>query len=70
MMKEEIINQFNRGTKVRLTSGIWNVPKRDGKFAQSVEDIEKFYSWANAVDVRVDDIGIIDLIGATHCDMY
>lgn len=70
MAKDEVINRFNSGTKVRLTKGLWNFPKRDGKFAQSVEDIEKFYSWANAVDAREDDNGIIDLRGASHCDMY
>ena len=55
---------------MRLTSGIWNYPQRDGKIAKSIEEIEKFYSWACVVDVIVNENGIIDLKGASYCDMF
>lgn len=70
MAKQEVIKAFLKGKRVRITSGIWNVPKRDGVIAKSVEEIEKFYSWAQAVEVRENESGIIDLIGASYCDMF
>ena len=70
MTKQEVINAFTKGKRVRITSGIWNVPKRDGVIAKSVEGIEKVYSWAQAVEVKEDESGIIDLIGASYCDMF
>ena len=70
MRKQEVIEAFNQGRTIRLTSGIWNYSQRDRKIAKSVEEIEKFYSWACAVDVTVNKDGIIDLIGASYCDMF
>ena len=70
MAKQEVIEAFKKGAKVRLTSGIWNYPQRDGKIAKSIEEIEKFYSWACVVDVIVNENGIIDLKGASYCDMF
>lgn len=66
MKKEEAIELFNRGEKIRLTSGIWNYPKKDGKFAKSVEEIKDFYEWAYKVDKKGIESGIIDLIGETR----
>ena len=40
MTKQEVIEAFKKGAKVRLTSGIWNYPQRDGKIAKSIEEIE------------------------------
>ena len=60
MTKQEVIEAFNQGRTIRLTSGIWNYLQRYGKIAKSVEEIEKFYSWACAVDVTVNEDGIID----------
>ena len=68
MTKQEVIEAFKKGAKVRLTSGIWNYPQRDGKIAKSIEEIEKFYSCV--VDVIVNENGIIDLKGASYCDMF
>lgn len=70
MTKAEVIELFKKGEKIRLTSGIWNYPQRDGVFVKSVEEIEKFYSWACKVDVSENENGIIDLIGASYCDMF
>lgn len=70
MAKQEVIKAFLNGEKVRITSGIWNVPKRDGVIAKSVEEIEKVYSWAQVVEVREDESGIIDLIWESYCDMF
>lgn len=70
MTKVEVIEAFKKGEKIRLTSGIWNYPQRDGKFAKSVEEIEKFYNWACKVDVIGNENGIIDLRGASYCDMF
>lgn len=70
MTKQEVIKAFLHGKKVRKTSGIWNYPQRDGVFVKSVEEIEKFYSWACKVDVSENENGIIDLIGASYCDMF
>lgn len=70
MTKQEVIGAFKKGEKVRLTSGIWNYPERDGKFAKNIEEIEKFYSWASVVDVIGNKNGIIDLRGASYCDMF
>ena len=70
MTKEETIQAFEKGENIRLTSGIWNNPERDGRIAKSVEEIEKFYSWACKVDARTNESGIIDLIGASCCDMF
>ena len=70
MTKTEVIEKFEKGKKIRLTSGIWNNPERDGRIAKSVEEIEKFYSWACKVDERTNENGIIDLIGASCCDMF
>lgn len=70
MTENEVINRFNDGEKVRLTRGVWKFPKRDGKFAQSVEEIEKFYDSMCVVDNCISEGGIIDLFGATFCDMF
>ena len=70
MTKQEVIEAFNQGRTIRITSGIWNSPQRDGKLAKSVEEIEKFYSWACVLDVIVNENGIIDLKGASYCDMF
>lgn len=70
MKKEEAIELFNRGEKIRFTSGIWNNPKKDGKFAKSVEEIKEFYEWACKVDKKEIESGIIDLVGASYCDMF
>lgn len=70
MTKEEVIQLFNEGKTIRLTSGIWNYPERDGKIAKSVEEIERFYSWAYKVDAKNGANGIIDLRGASSCDMF
>ena len=70
MTKSEVIEKFEKGKKIRLTSGIWNNPERDGRIAKSVEEIEKFYSWACAVDTSTNKDGIVDLIGASYCDMF
>lgn len=70
MTKAEVIEAFKKGEKIRLTSGIWNYPQRDGKFAKSVEEIEEFYDWACAVDVGKKVNGVIDLIGVSYCDMF
>ena len=43
MTKQEVIEAFNQGRTIRITSGIWNSPQRDGRLAKSVEEIEKFY---------------------------
>ena len=55
MTKQEVIEAFNQGRTIRITSGIWNSPQRDGKLAKSVEEIEKFYSWACKVDERTNE---------------
>lgn len=68
--KAEAIEAFEKGEKIRLTSGIWNNPERDGRIAKSVEEIEKFYSWACKVDTITNENGIIDLRGASCCDMF
>ena len=68
MTKQEVIEAFNQGRTIRITSGIWNSPQRDGKLAKSVEEIEKFYSWASVVDIIENNI--IDLKGASYCDMF
>lgn len=70
MRKQEVIEAFNQGRTIRLTRGIWSYSQRDRKIAKSVEEIEEFYSWAQAVDVTVNKDGIIDLIGASYCDMF
>ena len=70
MTKAEAIKAFENGKQIRLTRGLWNFPQRDGKMAKSIEEIEKFYSWACAVDVRESEYGIIDLRGASSCDMF
>lgn len=70
MTKQEVIEAFKKGAKVRLTSGIWNYTQRDGKITKSIEEIEKFYSGACVVDVIVNENGIIDLKGASYCDMF
>lgn len=70
MTKQEVIKAFLNGKKVRKTSGIWNYPQRDGVFVKSVEEIEKFYSWASVVDIIGNENGIIDLRGASYCDMF
>lgn len=70
MSKQEVIEAFNQGRTIRITSGIWNSPQRDGRLAKSVEEIEKFYSWACKVDVSENENGIIDLKGASYCDMF
>ena len=70
MTKQEVIKAFLNGKKVRKTSGIWNYPQRDGVFVKSVEEIEKFYSWACKVDVSENENNIIDLKGASYCDMF
>lgn len=70
MTKQEVIKAFLNGKKVRKTSGIWNYPQRDGVFVKSVEEIEKFYSLACKVDVSENENGIIDLRGASYCDMF
>ena len=36
MTKSEVIEKFEKGKKIRLTSGIWNNPERDGRIAKSV----------------------------------
>ena len=68
MTKQEVIEAFNQGRTIRITSGIWNYPQRDGRLVKSVEEIEKFYSWASAVDIIENNI--IDLKGASYCDMF
>lgn len=70
MTKQEVIEAFNQGRTIRITSGIWNYPKRDGRLAKSVEEIEKFYSWASVVDIIGNENNIIDLKGASYCDMF
>lgn len=70
MTKSEAIKLFNEGKAIRLTKGNWNYPERDGKIAKSVEEIERFYSWASAVTVLKNNDNIVDLRGASHCDMY
>ena len=70
MTKQEVIKAFLNGKKVRTTSGIWNYPQRNGVFVKSVEEIEKFYSWACKVDARENEHGTIDLRGASYCDMF
>lgn len=70
MTKQEVIEAFKKGDTVRFTRGIWNIPQKDGKIAKSVEEIEKFYSWACAVDTSRNKDEIIDLIGASYCDMF
>ena len=70
MAKAEAIEAFEKGEKIRLTSGIWNNPERAGRIAKSVEEIERFYSWACKVDARTNENGVIDLIGASCCDMF
>lgn len=69
-MKDKAIRRFLDGGKVRLTCGIWNNPTKDGRFAKSVEDIESFFSWANKVDEKQIEDGILDLVGASYCDMF
>lgn len=70
MNEAEVIKAFENGAKVRKTSGIWNYPERDGVFVKSVEEIERFYDWACKVDAKENESGIIDLIGASSCDMF
>ena len=70
MTEAEAIKAFEDGKQIRLTRGIWNYPQRDGVFVKSFEEIEKFYSWACAVDVQEGENGIIDLRGASSCDMF
>ena len=70
MTKQEVIEAFNQGRTIRITSGIWNSPQRDGKLVKSVEEIEKFYSWASVVDIIENENNIIDLKGASYCDMF
>lgn len=69
-MKEQAIEIFKNGGKVRLTGGIWNSPKKDGKFAKSVEEIEKFFAHYCAVDEKKIEDGVLDLHGASYCDMF
>lgn len=72
LSKEEIIQAFKEGKKIRLTCGIWNEPNKHGKRAISVEDIERFYSWAYLVDVYngFNEIIDYDLVGASGGDMF
>ena len=70
MTKQEVIEAFNQGRTICITSGIWNSPQRDGKLAKSVGEIEKFYSWASVVDIIENENNIIDLKGASSCDMF
>ena len=70
MTKVEVIEAFKKGEKIRLTRGLWNNPQCDGKFAKSIEEIEEFYDWACAVDMGVKVDGIIEVMGASYCDMF
>lgn len=70
MTKLEAITLFNEGKTIRLTGGIWNNPKKDGKIAKSVDEIEDFFSWAYVVDLKNIEKDIIDLQGASCCDMF
>lgn len=69
-MKDKAIKFFLDGGKVRLTGGIWNSPKKDCRFAKSVEEIEKFYSSYCKIDEEEIENGILDLHGASYCDMF
>lgn len=70
MTKAEVIELFKKGEKIRLTRGLWNNPHYVGKFTKSVEEIEEFYDWAYAVGVGKKVNGVIDLIGASYCDLF
>lgn len=70
MTKQEAVKAFKEGKTVRLTCGVWNNPLKHGRFAQSVDDIERFYDWAYKVDVRNIADNIIDLVGASGGDMW
>lgn len=66
LTKQEVIDAFVfEGKKVRRTYGLYNYPARDGVFSKSIDEIERFYMWANIVDVKING-DIIDLIGTQN----
>lgn len=71
LTKDEIIEEFYKGKKIRKTSGIWNSPEKSGVIVTSVEQLEKFYDWAYCVDVYKGTNGIdYELVGASGGDMF
>lgn len=72
MSEQDVINALKNGKVIRTTSGIWNNPNKSGVIVKSVEQLERFYSWAYKVDVFESDNPNIDydLVGASGGDMF
>ena len=66
MDKTEVIKALENGEIIRLTSGIWNNPEKSGIIAKSIEQINSYYK----ITAQENKDGIIDVQGATYCDMY
>ena len=70
MDKTEVIKALENGEIIRLTSGIWNNPEKSGIIAKSIEQINRFYNSYYKITAQENKDGIIDVQGATYCDMY
>lgn len=72
LSKQEIIKELQSGKVIRITSGMWNSPTKNGKIANNVDDIERLYRWASLVDVYESCSNGVDydLIGCSSCDMF